>query len=66
MKTKLQPLDVVQTKFGTLAVVHKRSDDVVCITLPKGSTQKYAWYTDEELIFVAPLWEIVAGWIGSK
>ena len=67
-KTKLKPLDVVCTKFGTLAVVEKLDSQgtSVALALPKNSVQKYAWYTDEELKFVAPLKEIVAVWNKNK
>jgi hypothetical protein len=68
MKTKLKPLDVVRTKFGTLAVVEKldSAGTSVALTLSENSVQKYAWYTDEELKFVAPLKEIVAAWKRSQ
>jgi len=68
MKTKLKPLDVVRTKFGTLAVVEKldSAGTSVALALPENSVQKYAWYTDKELKFVAKLADVVAAWARSQ
>ncbi len=62
MKTKLNPLDIVRTQFGTLAVVDRIADRTgdVSLVLPIGSTQKYAWYRPEELTFVGTVKDLVA------
>jgi len=49
---KLQPLDIVRTSFGTLAVVNEVSGGGVSLVLPAGSGQKYAWYKPSELAYV--------------
>ena len=64
MKTKLKPLDIVRTRFGTLAVVEELSSDKteVSLVLPENSRQHIAWYTDKELKFVASLANVMATW----
>jgi hypothetical protein len=57
---KLQPLDIVRTSFGTIAVVNEVSGGSVSLVLPLGSGQKYAWYKPEELVFVARTNDLVA------
>jgi hypothetical protein len=58
---KLQPLDIVRTAFGTIAVVNEvSSSGSVSLVLPLGSSQKYAWYKPEELVFVARTTDLVA------
>jgi len=57
---KLQQLDVVRTKFGTVAVVEAVSTDgSVSLVLPKNSTQKTAWYNPSELTRIASVNELV-------
>jgi hypothetical protein len=56
---KLQPLDIVRTSFGTIAVVNEVSGGSVSLVLPLGSSQKYAWYKPEELVFVARTRDLV-------
>lgn len=57
---KLKELDVVRTKFGTIAVVEQVGNGGrVSLVLPAGSHQKYAWYEPEELTFVSSLKELV-------
>jgi predicted ATPase with chaperone activity len=58
---RLQPLDIVRTSFGTLCVVNEvSSSGSVSLVLPAGSSQKYAWYDREELVFVGSLKEVCA------
>ena len=50
---RLQPLDIVRTSFGTLAVVNEVSHNgEASLVLPAGSSQKYAWYKPSELVYV--------------
>ena len=57
---KLKPLDIVRTSFGTIAVVNEVSHSgSVSLVLPQGSSQKYAWYDREELVFVARTKDLV-------
>ena len=50
---RLSPLDIVRTTHGTLCVVNNVSTrGEVSLVLPKGSTQKLAWYKPEELDYV--------------
>lgn len=57
---KLKELDVVRTKFGTIAVVNQvGSGGRVSLVLPSTSKQKFAWYEPEELEFVAALKDLV-------
>lgn len=59
-KMKLKELDVVRTKFGTLAVVERvGSGGRVSLVLPADSHQKFAWYEPGELTFVSSLKELV-------
>lgn len=59
-KDKLQPLDVVRTKFGTVCIVDDvSSSGCVSLVLPKNSSQKVAWYRPEELTLVGTLSELV-------
>ena len=47
---KLKELDVVRTKFGTIAVVAEVGvRGSVSLVLPANSTQKTAWYDPGEL-----------------
>jgi hypothetical protein len=47
---KLKELDVVRTKFGTIAVVSEVGvRGSVSLVLPTNSTQKTAWYDPSEL-----------------
>lgn len=57
---RLQPLDIVRTAFGTIAVVNEvSSTGSVSLVLPQGSSQKYAWYEPKELVFVARTRDLV-------
>jgi hypothetical protein len=57
---RLQPLDIVRTAFGTIAVVNEvSSSGSVSLVLPQGSSQKYAWYEPKELVFVARTRDLV-------
>lgn len=57
---KLNVLDVVRTKFGTLAVVEiVAKDGRVSLLLPPGSHQKIAWYEPSELQRVASVTALV-------
>lgn len=58
---RLQPLDIVRTSYGTVCVVNEvASDGDVSLVLPKNSSQKYAWYSPSELVFVARTADLVA------
>ena len=58
---KLKVLDVVRTKFGTLAVVESvTKDGRVSLVLPSGTLQKIAWYEPAELQFVASVKNLVS------
>lgn len=60
---KLKKLDVVRTKFGTIAVVAEvGSGGRVSLVLPKKSTQKAAWYKPEELERIAPVTDMTRWW----
>ena len=51
---KLRKLDVVRTKFGTIAVVSEvNSRGEVSLVLPRNSTQHAAWYAPSDLEFIA-------------
>lgn len=57
---KLKVLDVVRTKFGTLAVVESVTvNGRVSLVLPPNSTQKKAWYNPHEVEFVSALKDLV-------
>jgi hypothetical protein len=59
---RLKPLDIVRTSFGTICVVSDVSTrGEVSLVLPKGSSQKVAWYAPEELVFIASVKDLVAG-----
>lgn len=60
---KLKELDVVRTKFGTIAVVAEvGAGGRVSLVLPKKSTQKVAWYKPEELERIAPVTDMTRWW----
>ena len=60
-KHPLKVLDVVRTSFGTLAVVSEvTSQGDVSLVLPRGSTQKVAWYKPSELVLAGSLTDICA------
>lgn len=60
MKIKLRELDVVRTRFGTIAVVNRvGAGGRVSLVLPADSKQKFAWYEPEELTLIAPLKDLV-------
>jgi hypothetical protein len=52
MAIKLKPLDVVRTKFGTVAVVAEVSNGRASLAFAKDTTQKIAWYSPEELTVI--------------
>lgn len=56
---KLKELDVVRTRFGTIAVVNRVEGGRVSLVLPANSKQKFAWYEPEELEFVAHVKDLV-------
>lgn len=57
----IRVLDVVRTKFGTLAVVNAvNSRGEVSLTLPPRSAQKGAWYDPKELTRLGSVAELVA------
>ena len=59
-KMKLKELDVVRTKFGTIAVVNRvGAGGRVSLVLPANSKQKSAWYETEELELIAPVKDMV-------
>lgn len=54
MATKLKALDIVRTKFGTIAVVSQVSQGRASLAFAKNTTQKIAWYDCEHFCgFVA-------------
>ena len=58
---RLKPLDIVRTSFGTVCVVNEVSTNGdVSLVLPLGSSQKSAWYSPEELVFIASTRDLVA------
>lgn len=60
---KLKKLDVVRTKFGTIAVVAEvGAGGRVSLVLPKKSSQKVAWYEPKELELVAPVTAMARWW----
>ena len=57
---KLSKLDVVRTKFGTLAVVSEVAfDGRVSLVMPDRTRQKTAWYKPEELTRIASVAALV-------
>ena len=57
---KLKELDVVRTKFGTIAVISEvRVNGRVGLVLPRNSTQKVAWYDPKELEFISSVDNLV-------
>lgn len=57
---KLKELDVVRTKFGTIAVVERvGTGGRVSLVLPATSNQKAAWYEPGELVRIASVKELV-------
>jgi hypothetical protein len=60
---KLKALDVVRTKFGTIAVVSEVGvGGRVSLVLPKNSTQKVAWYHPDELEMISAVDKLVKWW----
>ena len=60
---KLKELDVVRTRFGTIAVVSTVGvGGRVSLVLPKNSTQKIAWYEPEELEKITEVDKLVKWW----
>lgn len=57
---KLKRLDVVRTRFGTIAVVERVSvDGRASLVLPVDSHEKVAWYEPEELDRIASVTALV-------
>ena len=57
-KNKFRPLDIVRTKFGTVAVVtHLNSHGQVSLAFPKDTSQKVAWYSYDELTIIGNVME---------
>lgn len=52
MSNKLKLLDIVRTKFGTVAVVAELSQGQASLAFAKDTTQKIAWYKPEELTVI--------------
>jgi hypothetical protein len=52
MANKLNRLDVVRTKFGTVAVVAEVSGGEASLAFAKDTAQKIAWYSPDELIVI--------------
>ncbi len=59
MSTKLKPLDVVRTRFGTVAVVAEVSQGRASLAFAKNTTQKIAWYSAEELTVIGNVINLV-------
>ena len=63
---KLRELDVVRTRFGTIAVVSEvNSVGKVSLVLPRNSTQHVAWYAPSELEFIASVKDMHATYENS-
>lgn len=59
MATKLKVLDIVRTKFGTVAVVAELSCGRASLAFAKDTTQKIAWYDSDELTVIGNVIDIV-------
>jgi hypothetical protein len=56
---KLKPLDVVRTKFGTVAVVSEVSRGQASLSFAEDTSQKIAWYTADELVVIGNVIDMV-------
>lgn len=57
----IRVLDVVRTKFGTIAVVSDvNSRGEVSLVLPPRSTQKSAWYAPKDLTRLGSVAELIS------
>lgn len=52
MANKLKKLDIVRTKFGTVAVVAELSYGKASLAFAKDTAQKIAWYSADELTVI--------------
>ena len=59
MSTKLKPLDVVRTRFGTVAVVAEISHGRASLAFAKDTSQKIAWYSPDELTVIGNVINLV-------
>ena len=61
-KHPLKVLDVVRTRFKTIAVVEDvATDGCVSLVIPPDSKQKTAWYDPKELTLIGNIKDIVNG-----
>jgi len=58
MSNKLKLLDVVRTRFGTVAVVSELSHGQASLAFAKDTTQKIAWYNADELTVIGNVIEL--------
>ena len=57
---RLKPLDIVRTSWGTICTIHEvSSTGEYSLSLPANSRQKWAWYSRDELVFIASLKDLV-------
>jgi hypothetical protein len=59
MADKLKLLDVVRTKFGTVAVVAELSQGRASLAFAKDTSQKIAWYSASELTVISNVIDLV-------
>jgi len=59
MSTKLKPLDVVRTKFGTFAVVAEVNRGRASLAFAKNTSQKIAWYSPDELTLIGNVIDLI-------
>jgi len=59
MAAKLKPLDVVRTRFGTVAVVSEVSHGQASLAFAKDTSQKIAWYSADELTVIGNVIDMV-------
>jgi hypothetical protein len=52
IKIKFRPLDIVRTKFGTIAVVADVRNGSAHLAFAKDTTQKVAWYSVDEVTII--------------
>ena len=51
-KIKFRPLDIVRTKFGTIAAIADVSQGGAHLAFAKDTTQKVAWYSVDEVTII--------------
>ena len=57
-KIKLRLLDIVRTKFGTVAVVSElNSNKQAALAFAKDTSQKVAWYSVDEVTIIGNVME---------